>query len=149
MKEIWNDIKNYEGFYQVSNFGNVKSIDRVVPFRNSTRIIKEKQLKVRYEKNGYQVVSFYIDGVEIKKKVHRLVAEAFIENDLNKPQVNHIDGNKTNNIVYNLEWVTSYENVVHSYKNNLQAKNRPKKIIVNLNTGIFYIGIKDLLKMYK
>lgn len=148
MQEIWKNIEFYESYYQVSNLGNVKSLPRIVPFRNSYRIIKEKLLKVRKEKNGYQIVSFYINGVEIKKKVHRLVAEAFIKNKKNKPQVNHIDGNKMNNAIDNLEWVTAKENVIHSYKNNLQAKNRPKKIIINYSTGIFYNGINDLLDSF-
>ena len=148
MQEIWKDIEFYEGYYQVSNLGNVKSLARTVPFRKSFRIIQEKLLKVRKEKSGYQVVSFYINGVEIKKKVHRLVAEAFIENKKNKLQVNHIDGNKMNNFVNNLEWVTPSENIIHSYKNNLQAKKRPKKFIINYSTGIFYNGINDLLDSF-
>ena len=116
--EIWKDIKNYEGIYLVSNLGNVKSIGRNISKimfggKNSSYFRKERILKPGYLR-GYQHVSLCKDGNIKIFKVHRLVANAFINNLENKLQVNHKDGNKSNNKVENLEWVTAYENTVYS-----------------------------------
>ena len=105
--EIWCEIKDFEGLYQVSNMGRVKSLKReVLGKMNSTRIIFEKLLSDRDNGKGYRVLELYKDSKRYFKKVHRLVAEAFIPNPENKPEVNHIDTDKTNNCVTNLEWVT-------------------------------------------
>lgn len=107
MGEIWKDIAGYEGLYQVSNVGRVRSLKRSVFVRNRN---KYKTLKGSiktgcYElKNGYHVVSLYKDGIGKRFFTHRLVAVAFLENPLNLPQVNHKDENKKNNSVDNLEW---------------------------------------------
>lgn len=103
MKEIWKDIKGYEGLYQVSNIGRVRII---VSRRRSTvgHIMKP------WLKRGYLKVGLVKDGVQHNHFIHRLVAETFIPNPLNKPQVNHIDEVKTNCSVENLEWVTNKEN---------------------------------------
>lgn len=100
------DVVGYEGLYIISENGEVrKSNGKVVPQHTN--------------KFGYLNVALYKDGKQRQKKVHRLVAEAFIENPSNKPQVNHIDGNKTNNCVENLEWSTCHENINHAYQNGL------------------------------
>ena len=102
-KEIWKDIKGYEGLYQISNTGRVWSVQR------------QKYL-MAYIANGYYKVDLYAkNGKRKKEYVHRLVALAFIDNPNNLPQVNHIDGNKINDNVENLEWVTVKENMYHSY----------------------------------
>ena len=107
--EIWKDIPEYEGIYQVSNTGKVKRIDK-----------KEKMLKNNLCGNGYYYVYLSKNGKVRKFKVNRLVAQAFIENPENKPFVNHIDGDKLNNNVENLEWVTQSENMLHAYKYGLR-----------------------------
>lgn len=122
MKEIWKDIKGYEGFYQVSNMGRVKGIEREVYSGHNysvLRIEKEKIYKGYKVKNGYIYQTLLKNGKRKTFKLHRLVAETFIPNPDNKPQVNHIDGDKENNKVSNLEWVTRKENLNHAYKTGL------------------------------
>ena len=106
MKEVWKDIKDYEGLYQVSNLGRIKSLSRFHYTgwgKNKGYIKKEKILKPRYDKKGYQMVVLYKNGIGKNFKVHRLVAEAFIPNPNNLPQINHKDEIKRNNIFTNLE----------------------------------------------
>lgn len=107
MEEIWKDIKGFEGVYQVSSFGNVKSLSRDVKAHDKLggrRRKKESLLKFDVCKNGYLRVVLTKDCDGKHFLVHRLVAEAFLPNPENLPQVNHKDENKTNNIVNNLEW---------------------------------------------
>lgn len=108
MCEIWKDIRGYEGFYLVSNHGNIKSIKRNIILKSSNN------------KKGYLQVILGYKGKTKAFRVHRLVAENFIENVDKKSQVNHIDGNKHNNRVDNLEWCTNSENQKHAFKYNLQ-----------------------------
>lgn len=108
MKEIWKDIKNYENKYKVSNYGKIK---------NSKT---NKILKPSLNTYGYPIVTLCKDGTTSTKTIHRLVAESFIDNSNNLPQVNHIDGNKQNNFITNLEWVTISQNIIHSYKKGLR-----------------------------
>ncbi len=111
MEEIWRDIQGYEGLYQVSNFGRVKSL-------KTNRILKGSQIN-----SGYLEVVLCKNKIHKHLLVHRLVAQAFIENSNNKKEVNHIDGDKQNNNVINLEWVTRSENELHSYQS-LGKKNK-------------------------
>ena len=105
MKEIWKDVVGWEGLYQVSNLGRVKSLPWVGHHKND--II----MKMFGNGTGYLTVMLYKPAK--KKLVHRLVAEAFIPRPDGKAQINHIDGNKTNNRVDNLEWCTQSENMRH------------------------------------
>ena len=117
MQEIWKDVKGFEGFYQVSNLGRVRSLDRIAVSENrSTQKIKGAIKKVKVGKNGYYMVMFYKDSKYKCAYVHRLVAQAFIPNPDNLPQVNHKDEIRTNNCVDNLEWCDS------KYNNNYGTK---------------------------
>ena len=124
MKEVWKDIKGYEGLYQISNLGRVK------------RVTTGRILKGGKDKDGYLMVKLYKNNIRSNKKIHRLVAEAFIPNPENKPQVNHADENKTNNSLDNLEWMTAKENINHGTRNERAAKTKSIPIIAtNLTTG--------------
>lgn len=124
--EIWKDVKNYEGLYQVSNLGNIKSLDRIVETKNRGNYLRKGKLQNKSINSfGYESVGFTINSKTKIFLVHRLVAIAFIENPENKPQVNHIDGIKTNNHVYNLEWNTCSENQKHSVRIGLSNPHYP------------------------
>ena len=121
--EIWRDIKGYEGLYQVSNEGRVKSLERRVPNgRGYTRIVKECIMKQCLDSKGYSQVQLHNDTTKSTKKVHRLVAEAFIDNPDNLPEVNHKDECKTSNVVENLEWCDTKYNINYGTHNERVAK---------------------------
>ena len=127
--EIWKDIKGYEGRYQVSNMGRVKSLGRTTSAKNnSEQYRKERFLKPMTSRNGYLQVNLYDSYGKKRFAVHRLVCEVFHENPENKPCVNHIDENKTNNTASNLEWCTYQENINHGTHNARSAKARSKPV---------------------
>ena len=109
--EIWKQIKGYEKLYEISNYGNIRSLKR-----NNTN---GRQLSKNFGARGYYQVTLSKNNVRKTARIHRLVAETFIPNVEKKEIVNHIDGNKLNNNVDNLEWCTEKENVNHAWKNNL------------------------------
>jgi hypothetical protein len=113
-KEIWKDIPNYENKYQVSSLGRVKSLKC------------GNLLSDRLTDRGYNTAVLYLNGKPKTFKVHRLVAFAFIDNKENKPFINHKDGNKLNNRIDNLEWVTHSENIRHAYSMGLNSYDRNK-----------------------
>ena len=110
-QETWKDVKGYEGLYQVSSLGKVKRIRFI---NKNTSRPQEKVIKQKLRKDGYLEVALYKKGKGKSIQVHRLVAQAFLYNIDNKPAVNHKNGNKTDNKVTNLEWVTVSENAIHS-----------------------------------
>ena len=129
--ETWKDIKGFEGYYQISNYGNVKSLNRFDGIRER----KGQMIKPVEKYNGYLQVGLRKNGKRKYFSVHQLVAIHFIDNPENKPQVNHIDCNKQNNHFSNLEWVTSSENQLHARNNGLRD-NMPKGE-QHVNYGVF------------
>ena len=128
--EVWKDIKKYEGYYQVSNKGRIKSLARYVYNKDGTvQRFKMETIKTPIKStDGYLMVKLCVNGINKTIGIHRLVAEAFIENPNNYPEVNHIDTNRKNNNVDNLEWCTCSENQYHAFRHSLKpyGPNHPK-----------------------
>jgi hypothetical protein len=151
-REIWKDVLGFEGVYKVSSFGRVKTLSRNIRFVNEQgneffRISKERIMKERYCK-GYKTVLLYKSNRYVNYRMCRLVAITFIPNKDNKPQVNHIDGNKENDFVYNLEWNTAKENMAHAKKYGLLKRkdtfvNKLCKKVICTKTGVVYKSLKE------
>ena len=128
-KEVWRDIEGYEGLYQVSDQGRVKSLERKIPhWRGGERIQKERILKPNVVHGGYLMIGLYAGGKRKMFFVHRLVCQAFHENPENKPEVNHINENASDNRACNLEWCTRTENINHGARNERAAKTKSKPV---------------------
>ena len=120
--EIYKDVVGYEGIYRVSNFGNIYANDGIrsgYSYRSKQNMIRKYRGKVLNPGNcrGYKIVTLTKNGIRKTFQVHRLVATAFIKNIENKPNINHIDFNTSNNNYLNLEWCTQYENIHHTINN--------------------------------
>lgn len=114
MEEVWKTVPGYENIFEVSNFGQVRSLNRIVKTcYNSHRVVATKLRKQSINKNGYKRINAGNKRIVL---VHRMVALAFIPNPENKPFINHIDANPSNNVVTNLEWCTHKENMHHAIK---------------------------------
>ena len=133
MEEVWKPVNGFEGWYEVSNYGRVRSVDRIISQysrygHNINRTIKGKLITPIDNGNGYLIVGLRKNQVRVNHYVHRLVAEAFIENPNGFPVVNHLDFNKSNNIFSNLEWTSHLNNVRYSAANMLKPhKNKLSK----------------------
>lgn len=119
--EIWKPIEGYEGLFEVSDRGNVRSLDK---YDRNGRFWKGKTLSKNVVSSGYHRVVLCVNNCSKHMYVHRLVADAFIPNPENKETVNHKDGDKTNNAVDNLEWATQGENIKHSFRELGHKKSR-------------------------
>lgn len=117
---IWRSIQGYEESYEVSDDGQVRSLDRVIHCSDgTTRNRKGKVLKPHQDPSGYLSVNLACCGKQVTRFIHVLVAEAFIPKPDYRVEVNHLDGDKTNNAVHNLEWMTHKENIQHAFKSGL------------------------------
>ena len=126
--EEWRDVVGYEGLYQVSDQGRVKSLERKVPKWDGERTVKERILKPSTDHYGYLMVNLCAGGKRKMFFVHRLVCTAFHDNPENKLDVNHINENKTDNRACNLEWSTRRDNCNHGSRNKRMAKTKSKPI---------------------
>lgn len=140
--ERWRDIKGLEGKYHISNYGRVRCCGYFILLKRKyytfSKLIPSHIMKL-YNSNGYMRVEL---GKGNSFSIHRLVAQAFIPNPDNKPQVNHIDGNRSNNNVRNLEWVDSSENIWHAV-NILKRKLGYYTKVKNLDTEIIFDTIQE------
>ena len=129
MKKEWKEIKGYEGKYIVSNYGEVISLPRLKQNNSKKQYVEPKELSKNVSStNGYVYVLLCNKGKCKNVRLHKLVAEAFIPNPYNLPQINHKDGNKQNNKVDNLKWCTCQENIRHAYNNGLASNKNKIKI---------------------
>lgn len=146
MSEIWKDIPGFEGFYMVSNLGRVKSLPRVV-MRSNGKSYTHKEVIIKERKNawGYSTLPLTVSPGANKQRnwmVHRLVALAFLDNPNNYPQINHKDGDKSNNTPGNLEWCTNSMNQLHAWENGLNkytGKNNVKVVQMDESGNIIKV----------
>ena len=149
MNEKWKPIKGFEESYQVSNKGRVKSLERKVWNGSGYSTIKERILKAGKATNGYLFVALCKNSKRYYYRVHRLVATAFIDNPDNKPQVNHIDENKENNNVENLEWCTAKENMNHGNIFERRKDSISKKIYaIDKDNNVHYFKNQSEVEKY-
>lgn len=124
MQEIWKPVAGFEGSYEVSNLGKVRSLDIRIPCRGGkTRLRKGRILRCRFGSDGYNYACLSADGIYKNHKIARLVAMAFCSKEDGKDIVNHVDGDKTNDLSSNLEWTDMSGNIIHAYTTGL----RPRK----------------------
>lgn len=158
MEEIWKDIPGYEGYYQVSNIGRVKSLERIVHYKPGSKsanphkchIVRERILTQRVADTGYYVVTLSKGAKRKIALVHRLIACSFITNKdpATMMDINHKDGCRTNNDIDNLEWCTRQYNVLHGYRNNRHLPNNRKSVMC-IDTGEVFNSFEEAARQCK
>lgn len=143
MQEIWKPIDGYEGLYEVSNHGNVRSLDRYVMDKGNPSLRKGRLISACDNGHGYKYVTLYKDGKQKHKHVHRLVAEAFVDNPNNLNEVNHLDFDKSNNVSTNLEWCSRQYNMHHALINGKLSNEQNYIPIAKINLDGFVIDKFD------
>lgn len=113
--ERWEPVAGYEEFYLISNFGRIKSLEKIVDYVDGKRYKYETKILQRNYSNGYRTISLVRDKTKTTQVIHILVGNHFIDNPESKPFINHIDGDRSNNFYLNLEWSTNSENQLHAY----------------------------------
>jgi hypothetical protein len=154
--EHWKDVVGYEGYYQVSNHGNVRSVDRIIYVNRGScsyqTEMKGHQLIIAICKHGYQYVTFSKEGKSKKFKVHRLIAIHFIPNPNNHELINHINGIRDDNRIHNIEWCDHSHNMKHKFlignDSNEGAQNAYSKKVIQLSTGFIFDTIKEAAKAF-
>lgn len=136
-KEIWKTYPEFD-FIKVSSWGRVRTLDRVVSTKKGMRVRKGHILKQHPVRGGYMAVSFRVNGKQVNRSVHRLVAQAFVPNPDNLPEVNHKDNDRTKNCVSNLEWCTHEYNIAYREKYGTSAKEYTKV----LNRPVYAVNLK-------
>lgn len=148
MIEVWKDIVGYEGLYQVSNLGRVKSCERLVIHYLGKRLVKEYILK-QTNNNNYYTITLAKNNTRKTGRVHKLVAMHFIENENNYLEVNHIDGHSLNNNASNLEWCSRSSNQLHAYRMGLQKPINEKPILMIDKNGEIVSKFKSIIDAEK
>jgi hypothetical protein len=121
--EQWKDIPGYEGYYQASTYGNIRSVERKIKRKDGTSQTKKSITKSKRIRKDYHATTLHKESERITYGVHRLIAMTFLPNPFNLPQVNHQDGNKLNNHLDNLEWSTGSDNIKHAIETGLRPNN--------------------------
>lgn len=137
---IWKPVDGFDGYYEVNNLGNVRS----VRYNHKGKMIYSRSVKPFVKSNGYLGMVLSKQSYRTNCLIHRLVATAFLDNPSNLPEVNHIDGNKLNNAVSNLEWCSSSDNLHHAYQTGLKSKEG--KAVICVETGEVFDSVKDANK---
>lgn len=151
MIELWREINGYNGLYLVSDLGRVKSASKKWRSGNGKIDTKPETILKQSVVGGYLQVTLSLNGKSSMFKVHRLVAIAFIDNPENKPEVNHIFGNKLDNRSIVLEWVTSTENKLHAYRSRLRVSpvgqsHHKSKLVLNIDNGVYYECLREAIE---
>lgn len=141
MEELWKDIPGFDGFYQISNYGRVRSSGGWCGSAKRSSIIRSASLT----RDGYEKVRLVRGTKDITCRIHRLVAQAFVPNPEHKTTVNHIDGDKRNNRADNLEWADRHEQLVHAYNNGLKT---PNTGTTNCNAKLTAEQVKEIRSIY-
>lgn len=164
-EEVWKEIPGYEGYYEVSSHGKVRSCTRTLWNGKGYHKVLGAKKALRKKKNGYFDLDLTKNGIITKFLIHRLVAMVFLPNPYNRPVVNHLDGDPSNNCLSNLEWATYSENTIHAWKTGLSKPNENQKasaritaklaqaarmkVVVCSETGTEYKCVRDAAETIK